>query len=127
MLMPQQIAMGAMMINGARQPIASLIAPPNTAPIPMPAVKAMIDVLCHIPRYRGGTLSEQMNELIDVQPLPPIPAMTLPRIIVLYEDADAHTRFPIAKIIVAAMKLGFRPKRSLNFPVNGWVAASPIK
>lgn len=127
MLMPQQIAMGAMRIKGHRQPMASLMTPPNTWPMPMPPVKAITDVLCHIPRCRGGTWSEQMNELIDVQPLPPMPEMTLPKMIIVYEDADAHIKFPSAKIIVAVMKLALRPKRSLNFPVNGWVAASPIK
>lgn len=49
-------------------------------------------------------------------PPPPIPCITLPAISVFILFASAPTREPMRNTIMAASRMGLRPKMSLIFP-----------
>jgi len=64
---------------------------------------------------------------IELQPPPPIPAMTRPSMSVVLDLAKPQAKFPAAKTRAARTKLAFRPNISLNFPESGCVAVSDIR
>lgn len=62
-----------------------------------------------------------------MQPPPPIPAITRPRIRQLLEPASPQTKFPMENIKAAITKLALRPKISLSFPLSGCVAVRAMR
>lgn len=126
---PDATITGTWMRNASRHPKAdlSLMTPPSTPPSIAPDPYAIFPTPCTTPLFFNGTKSDAKNVLILINPPPPTPAMTRPRIIPRSSVASPHTRFPSANMALLNTKPGPRPKMSVSRPDSGWKVALAIR
>lgn len=125
--MPEIITSGTCARNAQRQPQTSFTHPPNSPPSPAPVPKQTFPSPWMSPRFRKGTRSEATKVLIAMSPPPPIPATTLPPIIVHSLVARPHIRFPAANKMLLTTSPVPLLKISVNRPESGWQAALAIR
>ena len=129
----KQIMASEMAVNGtcakkaALQFQVSLTYPPNTPPMPLPRPQKTLLRPCQSARCRKGIKSLTIIVDMELRQPPPTPANTLPNIIVHSSLAKPQTRFPMAKRRLLTIKPHCREKMSVSLPLNGCVAACPIK
>lgn len=139
---------GTCAMKAILQSQVSFTYPPKTPPRPLPRPQKTLPIPCQTPRWCRGTKSlTRIVEMVLTHP-PPTPATSLcsrylsvsyfvrrgsgaitptPRIIVHSSLAKPQTMLPLAKTALLTIIPHRREKISVNLPLNGCVAACPIK